>query len=70
MINIIKNNKWIIASSLLCLFLGFLTFFTFINKSFIELNDTNFQILIIVDLLLLVLFFILIIRETFKVLQI
>ena len=69
MIHTIKNNKLVIATSAICIFLGVLTFFTFINKSFIELNDTNFQILIIVDLLLLVLFFILIIRETFKVLR-
>ena len=69
MIHIIKNNKWVIATSLICLLLGFLTFFTFINRSFIELNDTNLQRLLFVDLILLAFFFILIIRETYKVLK-
>jgi len=69
MIHTIKNNKLVIATSGICIFLGVLTFFTFINKSFIELNDTSFKILIFIDLLLLALFFILIVRETFKVLR-
>ena len=41
MINIIKNYKWVIASSLICIVFGLLTFFTFINRSFINLNDLN-----------------------------
>ena len=67
MIHIIKNNKWVIATTLLCVLLGVLTFFTFINKSFIDLNETNLQILLLLDLALLVLFFTIIIRETYKV---
>ncbi len=69
MIHIIKNNKWVIATSLICVFLGVLTFFTFINQSFIELNETNLQILLFVDAVLLLMFFTLIIRETYKVLK-
>ena len=69
MIHIIKNNKWVIASSFICIIFGILTFFTFINQSFIKLNDLNFQILLLVDLILLVLFFVLIIRETYKILK-
>ena len=49
MIHTIKNIKWVIATSLVCLLLGVLTFFTFINQSFIELNNFNLQILLVVD---------------------
>ena len=45
MIHIIKNYKWVIASSLICLIFGLLTFFTFINQSFIALNNLNLQLL-------------------------
>ena len=69
MIHTIKNVKWVIATSLVCILLGVLTFFTFINESFIELNDFNLQTLLFVDLMLLILFFTLIIRETYKVLR-
>ena len=68
MIHIIKNYKWIIASSLICIVFGLLTFFTFINQSFINLNDLNFQILLIIDLVLLILFFSLVIYEIYKIL--
>jgi two-component system, NtrC family, nitrogen regulation sensor histidine kinase NtrY len=67
MIHIIKNYKWVIASSLVCVTFGLLTFFTFINQSFILLNNFNLQILLIVDLALLVLFFLLIFFETYKI---
>jgi len=69
MIHIIKNNKWVIATSSICIIFGVLTFFTFINRSFIELNDINLQILLFVDLFLLVLFFGIIIRETYKIIK-
>tara|TARA_Y100000590_G_scaffold424541_1_gene531558 strand:+ start:1676 stop:3451 length:1776 start_codon:yes stop_codon:yes gene_type:complete len=67
MIHIIKNYKWVIASSLICIVFGLLTFFTFINQSFITLNNFNFQTLLIIDLILLFLFFGLIIFETYKI---
>ena len=69
MIHTIKNIKWVIATSLLCILLGALTFFTFINQSFIELNDFNLQTLLFADLVLLVLFIVFIIRETYKALR-
>ena len=68
MIHIIKNYKWIIATSLICIIFGLLTFFTFTNQSFITLKDLNLQILLIVDLILLALFFGLIVYETYKIL--
>ena len=69
MIHIIKNYKWVIGSSLICIIFGLLTFFTFINQSFIELNDQNLQFLLIIDLVLLIIFFTLIIYETYKILN-
>ena len=69
MIHIIKNNKWVIATSLICISFGLITFFTFINQSFIELNDFNLQILLFVDAIFLILFFTLIIRAAYKTLK-
>ena len=69
MIHIIKNYKWVIATSLICIVFGLLTFFTFTNQSFITLKDSNLQILLIIDLILLSLFFGLIIFETYKILS-
>ena len=67
MIHIIKNNKWVIASSLICILFGVLTFFTFINQSFIKLTDTNLQILLFIDSFFFILFFTLIIKTTYKI---
>ena len=69
MIHTIKNYKWVIATSFICIIFGLLTFFTFINQGFIRLNDFNLQILLFADLFLLVLFFSVIIYKTFKVLN-
>ncbi len=69
MIHTIKNYKWVIATSLISIIFGLLTFFTFINQGFIELNDLNLQILLFIDLFLLLTFFVLIIYETYKILR-
>ena len=69
MIHIIKNNKWVIATSLICISFGLLTFFTFINQSFIQLNDLNLQILLFFDALLLIFFFTSIIKKTYQILK-
>ena len=69
MINIIKNYKWVIATSIIAIIFGLLTFFTFINQSFIALNNLNFQILLVLDVVLLVLFFLMVIYETYKILK-
>ena len=69
MIHIIKNYKWVIATSLICIIFGLLTFFTFTNQSFTTLKDFNLQLLLIIDLILLLLFFGLIIYETYKILS-
>ena len=69
MIHIIKNYKWVITTSLICIFFGLLTFFTFINQSIIKLNDFNLQVLLFIDAVLLILFFALIFKETIKILR-
>ena len=69
MIDTIKNYKWVIATSLICIVFGLLTFFTFINQEFVRLNNSNLQILLVADLILLILFFTLIIYKTYKVLS-
>jgi len=69
MIHTIKNYKWIIGTSLICIIFGLLTFFTFTNQSFITLKDLNLQLLLIIDLILLALFFVLIINKTYKILK-
>ena len=66
MTHIIKNYKWVIATSFICIIFGLLTFFTFTNQSFITLKDFNLQILLVIDLILLALFFTLVFVESFK----
>ena len=56
MFKIIKNFNWIILSSFLCIFMGIVTFLTFINEGFVPLTDKNLQNLLIVDIFLLLLF--------------
>jgi len=69
MIHIIKKYKWVIATSLICILFGILTFFTFITQSSFQLKDSNLQILLLADLFLLLIFFFLIIRETYKIIK-
>jgi len=66
MIRTIKNFKWFFGLSFLCVLLGVFTFITFINQNFIFLNENNLQYLLIVDIILLVAFFALLVRETSK----
>ena len=47
MIDFIKKNIFIILIFLISLLLGFITFLTFIDKSFLKLSDDNLQILLI-----------------------
>ncbi len=66
MFKIIKNFNWIILSSFLCIFMGIVTFLTFINEGFIPLTDENLQTLLIVDIFLLLLFFSLIFKNFYR----
>ncbi len=63
MLNFIKKNIIITLIFLFTLSIGFLTFLTFIDKGFIELNDTSLQVLLICNILLLFIFFFLIFVE-------
>lgn len=66
MFKIIKNFNWIILSSFLCIFMGIVTFLTFINEGFVPLTDENLQTLLIIDLFLLTVFFTLIFRNFYR----
>ena len=63
MLDFIKKNIFIVLIFIISLSVGFLTFLTFIDKSFIELNESNLQYLLIVNIVLLIIFFIIIFRE-------
>ena len=63
MFKIIKNFNWIILSSFTCIFLGILTFLTFINEGFVPLTEKNILILLSLDVILLLIFFYLIFRN-------
>ena len=62
----LKKNIIIIILFLITLFVGFFTFLTFIDKSFIVLNQQNLQYLLISNIFLLILLFILITIEIKK----
>ena len=66
MFEFLKKNIIIIALSSITLFIGFLTFLTFIDRSFIELNQSNLQNLLISNIILLFLLFIFIFIEIKK----
>ena len=66
MFKIIKNFNWIILSSFLCIFMGIVTFLTFINEGFVTLTDKNLQALLIIDIILLLIFFTLIFKNFYR----
>ena len=66
MLEFLKKNVFIIILSSITLFIGFLTFLTFIDRSFIELNQKNLQYLLISNIFLLFLLFIFIFVEINK----
>ena len=63
MLDFIKKNIFIGLIFIISLSVGFLTFLTFIDKSFIELNESNLQFLLIVNIVLLLIFIIIIFTE-------
>ena len=64
MIDFIKRNTFIIIIFFITLILGFITFITFIDKSFISVTDENLKYLLFTDIILLILFFSIIFTET------
>ena len=63
MLEFLKKNIFIFILSSITLFIGFLTFLTFIERSFIELNQNNLQYLLIINIFLLFLLFLAIFKE-------
>ena len=63
MLDFIKRNIFILIIFITTLFLGFITFFTFLDKSFINLNQQNLNILLYTNVIFLIIFFILIFKE-------
>ena len=57
MLALLKRNLFIIIIFIVTLSLAFITFLTFIGKSFIDLNDKNLQNLLIFNFVLLIFFF-------------
>ena len=66
MVEFIKKNIFIILIFFITLFVGFVTFLTFIDKSFIELNDNNLQYLLLANIVLLIFLFIFVFFEIKK----
>tara|TARA_B100001057_G_scaffold480858_1_gene554194 strand:- start:2248 stop:4053 length:1806 start_codon:yes stop_codon:yes gene_type:complete len=63
MTEFLKKNLIIIILFLITLFAGFFTFLTFIDKSFIQLNQSNLQYLLIGNIILIILLFIFVFLE-------
>jgi two-component system nitrogen regulation sensor histidine kinase NtrY len=63
MIEFLKKNLIIIGLFIITLFVGFFTFLTFIDKSFIELNQSNLQYLLIINIILIILLFVFVYLE-------
>ena len=70
MLDFIKKNAFIILVFVITLLLAFLTFLTFIDKSFIDLNDHNLQLLLVLNTVLLLILFYMIFAEVRKSLNI
>ena len=66
MIEFLKKNLIIIGLFIITLFVGFFTFLTFIDKSFIQLNQSNLQYLLIVNIILIFLLFLFVYFEIRK----
>ena len=64
MLTFLKRNLFIISLFFLTLIVTFITFLTFIDKSFIKLTDQNLKYLLFANIFLLLAFFIIIFFET------
>ncbi len=70
MIEFIKKNSFIGLIFLITLTLGFVTFLTFIDKSFLKLTDQNLQFLLSGNIVLLLILFYMIFKEVSSSLKI
>ncbi len=64
MLSFIKRNIFIVIIFLITLTLSFITFLTFIEKSFIPATNENLKYLLLADIILLIFFFLIIFIET------
>ena len=69
MSDFIKKNIYLIILFIITLSIGFLTFLTFIDKGFIELTDKNLQYLLVINIILLLSFFVFIFFEIKKAIR-
>ena len=69
MSDFIKKNIYLIILFIITLSIGFLTFLTFIDKGFIELNEQNLQYLLLLNIILLILLFVFIFLEIKKAIK-
>jgi len=69
MYDFIKKNIYLIFLFIITLFVGVITFLTFIEKSFIELTNINLQFLLISNIILLLMLFIFIFFEIKKTIK-
>jgi len=69
MTEFIKKNIYLIFLFVITLFIGFLTFLTFIDKSFIKLTSDNLQYLLIFNVFLLIILFLFIYFEIKKAIK-
>ena len=69
MSDFIKKNIYLIILFIITLSIGFLTFLTFIDKGFIELNNQNLQYLLVLNIILLFSLFIFIFLEIKKAIK-
>ena len=63
MIAFLKRNIFVVVIFFITFILGFITFLTFIEKSFVNISDKNLKYLLFIDIFLLLLFFLLIFIE-------
>jgi len=63
MLDFIRKNLFLVLIFIITLSLGFLTFLTFVDKSFIRLNEISLQSLLITNIVLLLIFFFIIFVE-------
>ena len=69
MLDFIKKNIYLIFLFIITLFIGFLTFLTFIDKSYIKLSDRNLQFLLVLNMALLIMLFVFIFVEVKKTIR-
>ncbi len=63
MFDFIKKNLFLVFIFIITLSVGFLTFLTFVDKSFIRLDDFSLQSLLLINIFLLLIFFFIIFIE-------